>query len=103
MPSSLDRIPRWALYAFVVALPLHNLVMSALWNVGVRDFALDVVSAWKELLLALALAVLVWRARGVPFRPILTDWLALAYTGFVVLYALIPQDWLGGEASARSA
>ena len=102
MPSSLDRIPRWALYAFVVALPLHNLVMSALWNVGVRDFALDVVSAWKELLLALALAVLVWRARGMPFRPVLTDWLALAYTGFVVLYALIPQDWLGGDASARS-
>jgi hypothetical protein len=102
LPSSLDRIPRWALYAFVVALPLHNLVMSALWNVGVRDFALDVVSAWKELLLALALGVLVWRARGVPFRPTLTDWLALAYTGFVVLYALVPQDWLGGDASARS-
>ena len=30
-----------------------------------------------------------------------TDWLALVYTAFVVLYAVIPQDWLGGEASTR--
>ena len=102
MPSSLDRLPRWALYAFIVALPLHNLVMSGLWNLGVRDLALDVVSAWKEILLALALGALVWRARGLPFRPTVVDWLAFAYAGFVVLYAVIPQDWLGGDASARS-
>ena len=27
--------------------------------------------------------------------------IALVYTAFVVLYAVIPQDWLGGEASTR--
>jgi hypothetical protein len=102
LPSSLDRLPRWTLYAFVVALPLHNLVMSGLWNLGLRDVALDAVSAWKELLLALALGVLVWQARGLPFRATVVDWLAFAYVGFVVLYAVIPQDWLGGDASARS-
>ena len=62
------RIPRWALVAFIVALPLHNLVMAELWDVGVRGFALDVVSAWKEILLAAAIALLVWRRRGVPFK-----------------------------------
>ena len=93
--------PRWALVAFIVALPLHNLVMAELWDVGVRGFALDVVSAWKEVLLAAALAVVVWRRRGIPFKATTADWLALVYAAFVVLYALIPQDWLGGDASAR--
>ena len=98
---SIDRIPRWALFAFIVALPLHNVAMAGLWDVGVRDFALDVVSAWKEVLLAAALAAIIWRRRGVPFKSTSTDWLALVYAGFVVLYALIPQSWLGGNASAE--
>jgi len=96
-----DRLPRWALLAFVVALPLHNLAMAELWEVGVRGFALDVVSAWKEVLLAAALAAVIWRRRGIPFKAHAADWLALAYAAFVILYALIPQDWLGGDASAR--
>ena len=96
-----DRLPRWALYAFVVALPFHNLVMAELWDVGVRDVALDVVSAWKEALLAAGLAVVVWRRRGIPFKSTSADWLALAYAALVVVYAVIPQDWLGGDASAR--
>ena len=96
-----ERLPRWALYAFIVALPLHNLAMSELWDAGVRGFALDVVSAWKEVLLAAALAAIIWRRRGLPFKAHAADWLALVYAGFVVLYALIPQDWLGGDASAR--
>jgi len=96
-----ERFPRYALYAFVVGLPLHNLVMAELWELGVRGVALDVVSAWKEALLALALGVVVWRHRGLPFKATLTDALALVYAAIVVLYALIPQDWLGGDASAR--
>src|SRR5829696_1958958 len=96
-----ERLPRWALYAFIVALPLHNLLMAELWDVGVRGAALDVVSAWKEVLLAAALAAVIWRRRGLPFKAHAADWLALAYAAFVILYALIPQDWLGGEASAR--
>ena len=97
----IDRLPRWALYAFVVALPFHNLVMAELWDAGVRGFALDVVSAWKEALLAAGLAFVVWRRRGIPFKATSADWLALVYAAFVVVYAVIPQDWLGGDASAR--
>jgi hypothetical protein len=96
-----ERLPRWALYVFIVALPLHNLLMAELWDVGVRGSPLDLVSAWKEVLLAAALAAVIWRRRGLPFKAHAADWLALAYAAFVVLYALIPQDWLGGEASAR--
>ncbi|MDX6440052.1 MAG: hypothetical protein QOF45_2635 [Gaiellaceae bacterium] len=98
-----ERLPKWALYAFVVALPFHNLVMAALWDAGVRNVALDAVSAWKEVLLALALGAIVWRRRGIPFKSTSTDWLALVYAAFVLLYAVIPQDWLGGDASARGA
>jgi hypothetical protein len=89
---SSDRIPRWALVAFILALPFHNLVMAELWDAGVRGFALDVVSAWKEVLLAAALVVVVWRRRGIPFKASAVDWLAFAYAAIVVLYALIPQD-----------
>ncbi len=96
-----ERFPKWALFAFVLALPFHNLVMAELWDAGVRNSALDVVSAWKELLLALALGAIVWSRRGIPFKATTTDWLALVYTAFVLLYALVPQDWLGGDASAR--
>ncbi|MGZ8783302.1 MAG: O-antigen ligase family protein [Gaiellaceae bacterium] len=98
---SIDRLPKLALLAFVALLPLHNLAMSGLWDAGVRDLALDVVSAWKEVLLAAALGVVAWRHRGLPFKSTPADWLALAYTAFVLVYALIPQDWLGGDASAR--
>jgi hypothetical protein len=89
------------LFAFVLLLPFHNIAMAGLWDLGVRDVALDVVSAWKEVLLALALGALVWKRRGIPFKSTSTDWLAFLYAAFVVVYAVIPQDWLGGDATAR--
>ena len=96
-----ERFPRYALYAFIVGLPFHNVVMAQLWELGVRGLALDFVSAWKEVLLAVALGVVVWTRRGIPFKSTSTDWLALVFAGFVVLYAVLPQDWLGGNASGR--
>jgi hypothetical protein len=92
----------WILHVFVVGLALHNFAMSELYAAGVRGNALDVVSAWKELLLALGL-LLVWRDRGwsLRFRPALVDWLALGYGALVVLSAIVPQHWLGGGATHR--
>ena len=95
------RRPVWILHVFVVGLAVHNFAMAELYAAGVRGTALDVVSAWKEALLALGL-VLVLRAHGLRrFSPTTVDWLALAYGGLVVLYALIPQHWLGGGATHK--
>jgi hypothetical protein len=93
--------PVWALHVLVVGLALHNFVMAELWEAGVRGRSLDVVSSWKEVLLLVAL-VLAIRARGrIPFDGVLVDWLALAFGAFVVLYAVVPQSWLDGDASAH--
>jgi O-Antigen ligase len=95
------RRPVWALYALAAGLALHNLVMSQLWRAGVRGGALTAISAWKDVLLVLALALVVWRRRGLPFKATPADWLALAFGLFVVLYGLLPQSWLGGGASHK--
>ncbi len=95
------RRPIVALYVYVVGLALHNLVMSLLWGRGVRGDSLELISAWKEILLAVAVASVAAgaiRARRLPFRPGPIDALAVAFGAIVVLYALIPQSALGGAA-----
>ena len=99
------RRPLVALYLFVVGLALHNAVMAALYAAGVRGTTLTVISAWKEVLLAVALAhagLDAWRARRLPFRFGVADWLALAFGALVVLYALIPQSALDGLAGHKA-
>ena len=95
------RRPVWVLHVFVIGLALHNLLMAELWDAGLRGTALSVASAWKEGLLLLAL-VLVVHARGrLPFDGTVTDWLALAFGVLVVVYAVAPQQWLGGGATHK--
>lgn len=93
-------LPRVALVVFIVGLALHNLAMAELWELGVRGGALDVVAAWKDVLLVVALGVALWGARAVPLS-LWADRLALVFAAVVVLYWLLPQSWLGGDASAR--
>src|SRR6478672_3406450 len=84
------RRPVAALYAWVVGLAAHNAVMAALYGAGVRDGALTAVQAWKEILLAVALAsvgVEVLRERRLPFRVHAVDILALSFGLLVCLYA----------------
>jgi hypothetical protein len=98
------RRPVVALPLFIVGLAAHNVVMDALHAAGVEGRPLTAIQAWKEVLLAVALARVAFdsaRARRLPFRPELVDWLALAFAAIVVLYALIPQDWLGGDATLK--
>jgi O-Antigen ligase len=96
------RRPVWALYVLVVGLALHNFVMAMLWRAGVRGGALTVISAWKEALLLIALALVVAERRALPFSPtFVPDLLALAFAAFVVVYALIPQSVLEGGATHK--
>jgi hypothetical protein len=99
------RRPLVALYLFIVGLALHNAVLAALYAAGVRGSTLTAIAAWKEILLAVALAHVgldAWRARRLPFGFGLVDWLALAFGALVVLYALIPQSALGGLAGHKA-
>jgi hypothetical protein len=74
--------------------------MAQLWDLGVRGSALDVVAAWKETLLLVALLVVAWHVRGRP--PVkIADLLAASYAVIIVVYAVIPQHVLGGEATTR--
>jgi O-Antigen ligase len=84
----------------VVGLVLHNAVMAQLWDLGVRGTALDVVAAWKEALLLVALLVVAWHVRRFPAVKA-ADVLAAVYAIIIVVYFAIPQDVLGGEATTR--
>jgi hypothetical protein len=99
------RRPVAALYAWLVGLAAHNAVMAALYGAGVRGGALTALQAWKEILLAVALArmsVDALRARRLPFTIRAVDVLAVAFAVVVCVYALLPQSWLDGSAD-RSA
>jgi O-antigen ligase/polysaccharide polymerase Wzy-like membrane protein len=97
---STDAVARWALAALVVGLALHNAAMAQLWDLGVRGTSLDVVAAWKEAVLLVALVAVVWKARRLPLTSA-ADLLAFAYAGIVILYAVLPHGWLDSEATAR--
>jgi hypothetical protein len=99
------RRPVWALYLFVVGLALHNAAMAALYAAGVRGSVLTAVTAWKEILLGVALLRIArdaWAARALPFRPRAVDWLAVAFAALVVVYSLVPQSALGGAAGHKA-
>jgi hypothetical protein len=99
------RRPVLALYAWIVGLAAHNAVMAALYGAGVRGGALTALQAWKEILLAVALArvaVEVLRTRRLAFRIHVADLLAAAFAILVCIYAVIPQDWLGGSADRET-
>ena len=99
------RRPIVALYLFIVGLALHNLVLALLYDAGLRGWEIDTVQAWKEALLAVAVARVATdavRERRLPFEVRVVDWLALAFAAVVCVYALIPQDVLDGEAGARA-
>ncbi|HEY4412336.1 MAG TPA: O-antigen ligase family protein, partial [Gaiellaceae bacterium] len=99
------RRPVVALYLFLVGLAMHNAVMAALYAAGVRGSTLTAIAAWKEILVAVALARVVLgavRTRRLPFSPWLGDWLALAFALLTCIYAVIPQSVLGGHAGTHA-
>ena len=103
--ASVWRRPVAALYLFVAGLAVHNAAMAALYAAGVRGSTLTAIAAWKEILLAVALARVIrdaWKAKALPFAPMPADWLALAYGALVCIYAVIPQSALDGVAGRHA-
>jgi hypothetical protein len=99
------RRPVVALFVFIVGLALHNAVMAALYGAGVRGSTLTAITAWKDILLAVALLRVgldAVRARTLPFAWTWVDTVALAFAALCVVYALIPQSALGGHAGTRA-
>ena len=99
------RRPLVALFLFVVGLALHNVVMDALYGAGVRGSVLTAITAWKEILLAVALLRVgldARRARRLAFEWRAADRLALAFAALCVVYAFIPQSTLGGAADRHA-
>jgi hypothetical protein len=94
----MSRRPVWALHVLIVGLAVHNVAMALLWRAGLRGGALSAVSAWKDVLLLLALALVVRRIR-LGSTPV--DWAALAFGALIVLYGVLPQSWLGGDATHK--
>jgi hypothetical protein len=95
-----ERLAAAVLVVFAVGLALHNLAMAELWQAGLRGSALDAVAAWKDVLLAAALAVAIAAARTLPLDT-WADRLALVYAGLVLLYLVLPQGPLDGAATAH--
>ncbi|MSO57779.1 MAG: hypothetical protein EXQ77_01925 [Thermoleophilia bacterium] len=98
----IERIPRLALVVLVVGLAAHNLALGLLWEAGLPSGPFGLLSAWKEgvLLAGLAAAALVALRRRNGLRFEHADRFALAYTLAVLLWWVLPQGWLGGEATA---
>ena len=84
----------------MLGLALHNVAMAQLWQLGVRGTWLDVAAAWKEVILLVALLVVAWHVRH-KRAVTAADVLAASYAVVIAVYWLIPQDVLGGEATAR--
>ncbi len=97
---STERFARVALAALVFGLVLHNAAMAQLWDLGIRGTSLDAIAAWKEALLLVALVIVAWKVRRLPSVRA-ADVLAATYAIVIFVYALFPQGWLDGEATAR--
>ena len=98
--TNAQRFAGFALGALVVGLALHNAAMAGLWEIGVRGDALDAIAAWKEALLFAALVVVAWNVRRLP-TVTAVDLLAAAYAVLMLVYALVPRDWLESDATTR--
>ena len=99
------RRPVVALYVFIVGLAVHNAAMAALYSAGVRGSTLTAITAWKEILLAVALARVARdavRERRLPFRFGVADGFALAFAAVCFVYAVVPQSALDGLAGRKA-
>lgn len=97
--------PLYALYAFVVGLAFHNAVFLLLWIAGARGWQLTAAQAWKETLLAVALASVMrrcWQERRLPLEARPLDLALASLAAVALLYAVLPGSLLEGSASLQA-
>ena len=94
------QVPFRALGILVGGMAFHNIVLMFLLRLSTPAPLIRVVQAWKEgiLLLLLVLAgraaLTAWRS-GRRQRLVFLDWVMVAFTIVVIVYALIPSSWFG--------
>ncbi|HEU5348374.1 MAG TPA: glycosyltransferase [Ktedonobacterales bacterium] len=88
--------PQWALFIFLLALPLHNFLMALLYHATGDASFVKVVQPWKEVVLVIALlrvglpALLTWvRARRLRLTAL--DVLVLLFMGVCLVSVAIPN------------
>lgn len=99
------RRPLLVVPLFLVGLALHTAVVFLLFLAGVEGRQLQVVQAWKEILLAAALlplALRALRARRLPFAPRPLDLVLAVFVLVALAYFLLPQHLLGGSSDLRA-
>ena len=94
------RVPFRALGILVGGMAFHNLVLMILLRLGTPQLLVRLVQAWKEgivlllLFLVARVAQEAWRAGRRP-RLVFVDWLMVAFTLVVVIYAMLPSRVFG--------
>ena len=99
------RRPILALYALALGLVVHNAAFMLLYAAGGRGWQLTLAQSWKEILFAVAATRVcrdAGRDRRLPFRPHAVDAAATLFVAIVVVYALVPEQVLGGAADAHA-
>ena len=99
-----SRRPFIGLGVIVAGMAVHNFVLMLLLNLQTPGPLVRVVQGWKELVLAALVALAVVRllrarTRGERWRWIPTDWMAIAFTGILLVYLALPSSVLGGDTN----
>src|SRR5690348_5827208 len=88
--------PQWALFIFVLALPLHNFLMALLYHATGDATFIKIIQPWKEVVLAVALlrasvpALLEW-LRTRRLRLTMLDALVLLFIAICLVSVAIPS------------
>lgn len=99
-----SRRPFVGLGVLVAGMAVHNFLLMLLLNLRTPAPLVRVMQGWKELVLAALVTVAVVqlvraRRRGERWRWIPMDWIAIAFTGLLVVYLALPSSVLGGDTN----
>lgn len=91
--------PKWALFIFIVGLPLHNLLMSLVLETTNSVAFTRLMQPWKEVLLAIAFVRIVapaaldwWRTRRVRLTAL--DVALLVFIGLCAVSVVLPSHYI---------